>query len=60
MWERWIPFVGPFVMIERRKGYISTATIPRPSEYVKNRSDIKEIKNGQGYQPRKGFHTYEK
>lgn len=55
-WERWIPFARPFAMTEMREGYISTATIPSSSEYVENRSDMKEIKNGQGYQPRKGFH----
>lgn len=56
MWERWIPFARPFAMTERKEGYVSIATIPSPSECVENRSDVKEIKNGQGYQPRKGFH----
>lgn len=58
MWERWIPFARPFAMTERREGYVSTATIPNCSECVENRSGMKEIKNSQGYQPRKGFHKY--
>lgn len=57
MWERWIPFARPFAVTERREGYVSTATIPSPREGV-NRSDMKEIKNDQGYQPRKRFHEY--
>lgn len=43
MWERWISFARPFAMTERREGYVSTATIPSPSECVENRSDMKEI-----------------
>lgn len=59
MWERWIPFARPFAITERREGYVSTATIPSSSECVENRSDMKEIKNGQGFPPRKGFYKYD-